>query len=272
MNRKVDIIVIGDSKEGRDIIKTLVSETTFINIAFISRNFKNTTTRNYLNVEYIEDDVILTDYKNRLFGCYLKNGDRIYSTHLIIATGLAYEPLMLNKKPIPGVFNNTENIPKTARSQPAIVVGQQNSDVKFALEVAKKYKQVYLCTENLAIKNITAANDKKLTETESIVTLPNATIIKANDSNGQLKSVELSNYSTINCSAIFVKTKATPESQFISNNIISKNDEGYFRTTNIAQSLLVPKCFAIGNCAEKSTKKMKALMIESILNDFIGGK
>lgn len=271
MNSQVDVIVIGDSKEGREAIKALASERPTIKFAFISREFKSFTTHDYLNVEYIKDEVIFTDYKNRLFGCYLKNGDRIYGTHLVIATGLAYEPLVINRKQVPCVFNTAEDIPKTARHLPAVVVGQTNSDVKFALDVAKKYAHVYLCTEGLTIENITPANVKKLAETDNLVTLPNASIVKANVTDGQLKSVDLSNYSTVTCNAIFIKTKASPETSFVSDKLISKNELGYLRPTNISQSLLVPKCFAIGSCTEKSTQKMRVAMIDAILNDFNGG-
>lgn len=271
MNCQVDVIIIGDSKEGREAVKALASERPTIKFAFISREFKSFTTRDYLNVEYIKDEVIFTDYKNRLFGCYLKNGDRIYGTHLIIATGLAYEPLMINRKLVPCVFNTIEDIPKTAKHQPAVVIGQQNSDVKFALAVAKKYAHVYLCTEGLTIENITPANVKKLSEVDNLIVLPNASVTKVNMADGQLKSVELSNYSTVTCNAIFIKTKASPETSFVSDKLIGKNELGYLRPTNISQSLLVPKCFAIGACAEKSTQKMRAAMIDAILNDFNGG-
>jgi len=267
MNYQVDIVIIGDSLEGNNIIKKIAYGKPTIKIAFISREFRSTTTHDFLNVEYIKEEVIFTDYKNRLFGCYLKNGDRVYCTHLIIASGLKYEPLVLNNKQVPCVFNNTLDIPKAAKNQPAIVVGQSNSDVKFALAVAKKYKHVYLCTENLTIENITPANVKKLTETKNIVALPNTTIVKAILQDDLLSNVELSNYSTVTCSAIFIKTAATPETDFVSDKFISK-EAGYLKTTNVGQSLLVPNCFAVGNCACKSTKRMSQFIIEEVLKDF----
>lgn len=267
MNRQVDVIIIGDSEAGNAAVKLIAAEKPTIKVAFISREFRSTTTRDYLNVEYIKEEVIFTDYKNRLFGCYLKNGDRLYCTHLIIASGLKYAPLMLNNKQVPCVFNNTSDVPKTAKNQPAVVIGQNNNDAKFALAVAKKYKQVYLCTERLTLENITAANAKKLAEAENIVTLPNTTILKAISQVGVLTKVELSNYSTVTCSAIYIKTQAEPEVDFVSDKLMSK-EAGYLKTTNIGQSLLVPKCFAIGSCAAKSTKRMRQRMVEEILKDF----
>ena len=80
-------------------------------------------------------------------------------------------------------------------------------------------------------------------------------------------SVNLDNYSKITCNAIFAKTEATPETSFVAEKLISK-ENCYLKTSNIAQSLLVPKCFAIGSCAAKSTKKMQTAMVESVLNDF----
>lgn len=270
MNSQVDIIVIGDSCDGREIVKKLASTRPSIKMAFISREFKNATTHDYLNVEYIKDEVIFTDYKNRLFGVYLKGGVRLYCTHLIIASGLVYEPLNINHKQIPNVYNNVDDIPKSAKNQPAVVIGNRNSDVKLALSVAKKYKQVYLCTKSFVIKDITPANKKKLAEVKNIAVLPNTSVVKFHAIDGALQTVELDSYSTITCSAIFVKTTAKPETAFVSN-IIGKDANGFLVTSNHAQSLLVPKCFAVGNCAGKSTQKMKAAMIETILNDFNGG-
>ena len=63
-------------------------------------------------------------------------------------------------------------------------------------------------------------------------------------------------------------TDAIPETQEISIKLIQKNELGYLITTSSCESNLVPKCYAIGNCAVKSTKKMEAAMLKSILTDF----
>jgi thioredoxin reductase len=272
MNYQVDVIIVGDSKEGREIVKALASKTTFINIAFISREFKSFTTHDYLNVEYIKEEVVFTDYKNRLFGCYLKTGDRIYCTHLVIASGLAYKPLISNNNTVPNVYYNEYNIPKTAKNQPTAVLGNTNADVKFVLNVAKKYRHVYFCTKNLTIKDITPANTKKLNAAKNIVVLPNTSLqnFQVSD-NGELKAIELDNYSTITCSAIYVKTESEPEVSFVSNKLIVKDENNKLITTNYAESTIVPKCFAIGNCATKYNKNMNSLMVTKILSDFNGG-
>lgn len=270
MNSQVDIVVIGDSCDGRDAVKKIASTRPYIKMAFISREFKSTTTHDYLNVEYIKDEVVFTDYKNRLFGIYLKSGGRMFCTHLVIASGLKYSPLLIGHKQIPNVYNNADDIPKNSKNQPAVVIGNSNADVKFALAVAKKYKHVYLCTKNIVIEDITESNKKKLSEAVNIATLPNTSIIKFQATNGVLQTIELDNYSTVTCSAVYAKTDAAPETAFVSN-IVSKDNTGYLITTDCAQSLLVPKCFAIGNCARKCTKKMKSAMVEAIIKDFNGG-
>lgn len=269
MNRQFDVIVIGDSKAGNDAVKNIAAANRSIKIAFISREFKNSTTRDFLNIEYIKDEVTFTDYKNRLFGCYLKSGIRHYCTHLIIASGLGYAPFMIGNKAVPGVFNTATEIPKTAKQQVAIVVGNGDADTKLALAVAKKYKYVYLCTKNMELE-VTEATYKKLIKAENILVLTNVSVAKATFEAEALASVSLDNYSKITCNAIFAKTEAAPETTFVSEKLISK-ENGYLVTSNIAQSLLVPNCFAIGSCAGKSTKKMQAAMIESVLKDFNGG-
>ena len=270
MNCQVDVMIIGDSKCGHEILDKIASSKPTIKVAFISKAFKSTTTHDYLNVEYFRNEVVFTDYKNRLFGCYLKNGTRIYGTHLIIAAGLDYKPLMLanNKPALVGVYNNVDDVPKTAKNQPAVVVCNTNSDVKFALDVAKKYKQVYLCVKDSAIEGLTEANAKKLDGAENVVVLPNTSLLKTISKDGVLLKVELNNYSTLNCAAIYAKTEATPDTVFVSDKLIQKTETGYLVTVGNAESALVPKCFAAGNCAQKYTKAMAQSLVESVLNDF----
>lgn len=269
MNRQFDVIIVGDSKAGNTAVKSIASANRNIKVAFISRDFKSSTTRDFLNVEYIKDEVIYTDYNRGLFGCYLKSGIRNYCTHLIIATGLSYAPFKAGSKVIPGVFNTVNEIPKAARQQVAIVVGNRIADTKLALAVAKKYKYVYLCTDAMEVvvnENI----DKKLSDADNLLIIKNASIAKAAFVENTLTGVTLDNYSKITCNAIFAITNATPETEFISEKLINK-ENGYLKTTSTGQSLLVPKLFAIGGCAVKSTKKMQASMIEAVLNDFSGG-
>jgi thioredoxin reductase len=268
MNYQVDIIIIGDSKNGHDLLDKIASNRPRIKVAFVSQAFKSTTTHDYLNVEYFRDEVVLVDYKNRLFGCYLKNGTRVYATHLVIASGLSYAPLVLNNRTAVGVYNNTDDIPKTAKNQPAIVICNKNADVKFALDVAKKYKQVYLCVETAAIEGLTEANAKKLEKAENIVVLYNTSLIKTISKDGTLLKAELDNYATLNCSAIYVKTESRPAVDFIPNNIIEKTEQGFLVTNEKTESTLVPKCFAVGNCAQKYTKAMEQAAVEAILRDF----
>ena len=269
MNYLADIIVIGDSKEGHEAVKRLAASKPTIKITFISREFKSKTTHDYLNVEYLKEEVIFIDYKNRLFGCYLKNGNRVFGTHLIIATGEAYEPLLLDDGTlVPCVSNTVNDIAKTAKVQPAVVFGKQNSDVKLAIEVAKKYKYVYFCIEKLTLDDITLANNKKLKEAKNIAILPNTTLKNVILEEGILQAVELTNYSKINCSAIYIKTPTIPETAFVSTKLIQKDETQHLIVKNNAESLIIPKCFAIGNCIIKYKKQMGQLMIDCILKDF----
>jgi thioredoxin reductase len=269
MNYQVDIIIIGDSKSGHEILDKIASSKPTLKFAFISKAFKSTTTHDYLNVEYFRNEVTFTDYKNRLFGCYLDDGTRIYSTHLIIASGLVYSPLVLNNQQVQaGVYNNADDISKLAKNQPAVVVCNHNSDVTLALAVAKKYKQVYLCVGGTDIQYLTTLNAKKLAKATNIAVLQNTSLVKAITENNVLQKVELDNYSTLNCAAIYIKTPAKPDVAFVSDKLIQKNSNGFLITTENAESTLVPKCFAIGNCIPRYTKAMAQNLVKTVLNDF----
>lgn len=273
MNYQYDLIIIGDSKEGREIVKALASATSFINIAFVSHEFKSTTTHDYLNVDYIKDEVVLTDYKNRLFGCYLKSGSRLYATHIVFAVGQKYTPFTVNNKSVPNVFNTTADIPKEAKKLPAIVLVRTEADVAMAFEVAKKYKYAYLCLDEFSGKVSEAVNKKlQAKQSSNIVVLPNTHIKKVSVHDETLINVELDNYSTILCAAIYVKTEASPDTACISarSGLIKANEFGYLETNDRLESTLVPKCFAVGSCTQKCTKKMVNSLIEAILTDFGG--
>ena len=199
----------------------------------------------------------------------MKNGDNIFSTHLITAAGLNYEPLIINNEKVPNVFNTLDDVSKLAKDQPALVICNQDSDAKFALEVAKKYKQVYLCTKTVDLnESASATTVKKLAKTENLAVLPNTSIQKVIlDKNGSLQKIELDNYSEINCSAIFAKTASKPAIDFIPRKILPRED-GYPAVKDNCESALVPKFFAAGNCLKKYTKTMEQKLIDSILNDF----
>jgi thioredoxin reductase len=273
MNYQYDLIIIGDSKEGNQLVKSIASENINIKIAFISREFKSATTPDFLNVEYLKDEVVLTDYKNRLFGCYLKGGGRLYATHLIFAVGQKYAPFTVNNKKVPKVFNTAVDIPKEAKKLPAIVLVRNEADVKLAFEVAKKYKYAYLCLDEFAGKYSEDVNKKLLQKHSSnIVVLPNTHIKKVSAYDETLINVELDSYSTVLCSAIYVKTDASPDTACIPARagLIKANEAGYLETTDKLESTLVPKCFAVGTCVQKCTKKMINSLIKAILTDFGG--
>lgn len=269
MNSRFDIVIIGDSKDGNSAVKRLAAASATLKIAFISYNFKCTTTRDFLNVEYIADNVVFIDYKNRLFGCYLQSGDAIFCTHLIIASGIKYAPFLVNGKEVPNVLNTAEYVDRSVKHLPAAVIGNSNADAKFALAVSKKYKHVYLCSDTISLST-TESTNKKLMAAKNIVILPNARVIKVTKTEKDLLSVELDNYSTVTCANIFIKTPTTPDTDFVPEKLVSKTLTGHLEVDTVLQSLVVPKCYAIGNCASKCTNKMKESMFNNILKDFGG--
>lgn len=274
MSYQYDLIIIGDSKEGNQLVKSVASANINIKIAFISREFKSTTTPDFLNVEYINDEVTFTDYKNRLFGCYLKSGSRLYATHLVLAVGQKYAPFTVNNKKVPNVFNTAVDIPKKAKQLPAVVLVQTEADIALASDVAKKYKYVYVCLDEFSGELIEAVNEKLRTkQITNTVVLPNTHINKVSKYDETLIKAELDNYSTVLCAAIYVKTKASPDTSCVSPRarLIKANEAGYLEVNNILESTLVPKCFAVGSCcAQKCTKKMVNSLIETVLADFGG--
>lgn len=268
MNFRVDAVIIGDSRSGHAILDKLAKGTPKIRVAFISKSFKSTTNIDYVHVKYIKNEVTYICYRHRLFYCYLANGDIIFSTHVVVATGVDYEPFIINNVQIPCVFHSAYDVSTTAKDEPALVICNNNADAKLALDISKKYKQVYLCTNALDIaKCVSAATAKKLAKTENIAVVPNTSIRSITNSAGTIKKVELDNYAEISCSAIYVKTAAKPVTEFIPANILS-TENGYPVVTETCESTLVPKFFAAGNCLKKYTLAMEQTIVDTILKDF----
>lgn len=268
MNFRVDVIIVGDSKAGHEILNKIASYKPAINVAFISKAFKSTTTHDYINVKYFKDEVEYVSYRHRLFCCFMKNGDNIFSTHLVVASGLDHESLVINDEHVPCVFSNADDIPKIAKEQPALVICNQEADAKLALEVAKKYKQVYVCTKGLDLaESVSKTTAAKLEGAANLVVLPNTNIKKVIVDKGILQKVELDSYSEVSCSAIYTKTAAKPAITFIPRKILAREGE-YPVVTENCESTLVPECFAAGNCLKKYTKAMEQKLVESILQDF----
>ena len=177
MNFRVDIIIVGDSKSGHDILDKVATGRATRKVAFISKTFKSNTTHDYVNVTYFNDEVVYLSYRHSLFCCYTKNGDHIYGTHLVMAPGLNYEPFIVNNEPVPCVFNSVDDVAKSAKDQPALVICKSEADVKLAIDVAKKYKQVYACTDAVSLhENVSAATARKLAKVENLVILTNTNI------------------------------------------------------------------------------------------------
>lgn len=269
MNYRVDIIIVGDSAAGHEVLDELATKNSKVKIALISDSFKSTTAVEYFNVSFFKDEVVYASYRHRLFCCYLKNGDYVYSTHLIIASGLSYEPLVINNKEVPCVFNNLDDVPKIAKSQPALVIGSTSSDVKMALDAAKKYKQVYLCTDTIDItEQLTEATKNKLNNVENLVVVPNTNIKNVFTENETLQKVELDNYSIVSCAAIYVKTTSKPAVDFVPKKLISRDADGYLEVSTTCESTVLPKCYAIGNCTQKYSKAKGQRLADLILMDF----
>ena len=270
MNFRVDVIIIGDSTSGHSLLDKIASSNSSIKIAFISSEFKSTTKHEHVNVKHFKDAVEYISYRHRLFCCYLKNGDNVFGTHVIAAPGLKYEPLVLNDNKVLTVRNSIDDVQKTAKDQNALVVGDNDIDIKLAIDVAKKFKHVYMCTKAVDInENLSAQTAKKLDKTENISVITNASIKKV-VCEQEVKHVELDNYTEIDCSAIFAKTNSKPAIEFIPKKILSV-ENGYPLTTDSCESTMIPKFFVTGSCLEKYTKAMEQAIIDSVLKDFSYG-
>ena len=137
--------------------------------------------------------------------------------------------------------------------------------VSYALELAKKFKYVYLCSSVFKLD----CNSKllnKLNNTANIVHLPNCHIVSCkNDKEGKLAEITLDTYETIKCSALVVALGRLPDASGVSPRMIELDQDNYIKTNSLHQTTVVPTIYAIGECTRHNTKRSVTTVCNHIL-------
>lgn len=254
-----DIIIIGASEEGISFCEQIVEKTENLNIGLVSRNFNRDI--NLPQINLINKEVIFSSYHRGLIGLTLADRTMLFGKNIIIATGT---------KPIKASFKNCNiqyNLNKInpAKTEPAVVFGNDNFAANYALQLAKKFKYVYLCTSEFDLK-CEAKYIKKIENTANIVHLPNCNITGCkNNKEGRLAEVTLDTYSSIRCSALVMSLGRVPDNPGLSKRMYSVDSKGYIEVKEFGETLIVPNIYAIGTCTKSNTRCRLAPIINKII-------
>lgn len=263
-NQVYDIIIVGASSEGIALAKYFIAKTNTAKIALVSSHFKNLPENtNLTNITLIEQEVLFISYFRGLHAFNLSNKTSIFSKYTVIATG---------SKPIKSAFkgNNIHyNIQKFKKAEKylkqAVVVGQDNRAVEYAIALAKKFKYVYLCSTTLQL-NCDKVLANKVNLIANIVHLPNCKVISCKHSKDNvLTEVVLDTYSVINCAALVFSLGRTPDIPSIQKQLYELNKEGTIKVKAFNEFTNIPNMFAIGECSSHNTKNSISTVGKAIL-------
>jgi len=203
-------------------------------------------------VEHIIDEVILVKYLRGVFICYFADNTTICSKSLIIATGSTHKTLNLNT---PNLYYCATCDGPFFKNKNVIVVGSGNTGATYALELASYCKHVYICdtTFNLMCeaslaRQIEAKKDK-------ITFLPNCTIESVENKDDKLVSITLDTKETIKVSAIFGAIGTIPQTEFLSDQFVDKDEYGYIISVAGIVSK-IPGLFVAGDCRTSQVKQI----------------
>ena len=260
MNQLYDVIIIGASDEGISFCKHLLANTTGVKVALVSRNFNRP-----VEIEgliKINKEVIFSSYNQGLIGLTLADRTQIFGINVVIAVGT--KPIKSNLKNNNIRYNITDL--KAAKNSPAVVVGNDNLAVDFAITMSKKFKYVYLCSNTIELE-CDNKHLKKLENIANIVHLPNCNVISCkNDKNGNLTEVQLDSYSSIRCSTLVMSLGRTPDNSGLSKRMIEVDSNGYIITKEFNVTTVVPKIYAIGTCTRSSTKNRLLPVVNHLID------
>lgn len=266
ITKVIDVIVIGASKEGINVAIKLAQKDPKINVAIVSKDFKNWSSKypQPANVYKIEQEVTYTTFNRGLYGIYLKDSTRLFSCNLVIATETKSSPLKIKTRSIE-VYDNLTKAPKAGTDDQAVIIGQNDVAVKLAIAASKKYRYVYLCAESLKL-NCKEDLKVKFSKVKNIALLPGCKITNfSTDKDGKLKDITLDTYATVRCNVIFMFSQKEPDTYYLPNKFISTNENKAIITDEINESVKIKGIYVVGACNANYKKKAILKMCDHII-------
>lgn len=265
-NELYDVIIIGASVEGIALAEYIKAKAPETKVALVSKHFNFVKAANkLLDTELITGESIYSNFNHGLIILTLKNKQLVVGKNVVIATGGYPIRAPADRYKNKNICYNPRDITINPKNKPAIVFGNNNDAVNFALSMAKKFKYVYLCSEVFKL-DCDAKLLKKLNDVANIVHLPNCFITSCkNDKSGKLQEVTLNTYDAIKCSAVVLALGRKPHVSGVDPKMIELDVDSYIKINAQHQSTKVPNIYAIGECTKHNTKRSITLVGNQLL-------
>ena len=253
-----DLIVIGESQEGLDLIKELYKLNSELKILLIS----STVSKQVKGAEAIEKTVIDVQYSYGVAVAIISYIEAYLAKNIVFATGQIATKLM--NEPDNNVYYNVKAIKKGTND--VVVFGNNANTINEAISISRKVKRVFICEES---NSLAVLVDKQITPRyDNISYLPMSKIINYSyDADGKLNMVYLNTLAELPCDALYVSVGKKPDTATFSSRMLKLDEEGYI----IVEDGLIPgvdNVYAIGKCTKYNLKNTEKTL-ESLKSKFM---
>jgi len=254
-----NVIIIGASKEGLGLAKDLSKQNPALKIAIISETLDNIATKYKLdNITYVKGTALDLKYLHGAGVVYLNQTTAYFGENIVVATGeqAIEDPTLVGNF----VHYSTQDIiTSTPVKMAAVVFGKDYNTINDAIALSRKFKYVYLCDETNKLE--TLYQKQIFARYDNIAYLPRCTIKQYSLSKqGNLESVELSTYETLNCNAILVSLGTHPDTDKLQSTFIKKDKNGYIIVDSNGLIPGLDNVYAIGKCTKYNKKTTQAVL------------
>ena len=251
-----DIAVIGDSKIGRQVAKSLARKSKGkLAIAFISSAFKSDTT--IANVDAYENELLQICYRRGVIDLYLTKNLEICCLKAVLAVGSSFAGLDVPKKQI-----SVSRYEQTSK----IIIGSGKVAVDEALKTANAGTDTYLVYESFleTSDSVSAAKKKRLYSTKNLHILQNSSAeYELVSADGATIGIETESERLIG--EVVCRSKKIPDTSCIKDEIAPKDAVGRIIVDETLRTSKIKSLYAIGSCSTKPEISDAAAISASIL-------
>lgn len=254
-NTMYDFIVIGASKEGFDLVKSLNKTNKNYKIAFISKVFRPEYTEEIENVDYITGSTIYSNFVHGLIGITVNTNITYYGKKVIIATGS--KPSIKSNLKTDNIYYNVLDFKEKNKNKPLLIFGETEKAANCVITMSKKFKYIYFCCLGTE-PSCSEKTKEKLAACENVALLPLCSVASCkNNKDNKLEEVKLSTFETLKCANIIAFTTRKPDIPKLASNMITIDKNGYIKVNRNGETEIVKNIFAIGECANTNTTVLK---------------
>ena len=241
-DRLYDIAVIGDSKIGRQVAKSLARKSKGkLAIAFVSSSFKSDPT--IANVDAYENELLQICYRRGVIDLYLSKNLEICCLKAVLAVGSSFARLDAPKKRVSVSINE-----QTSK----IVIGSGKAAVDEALKIASDGTDTYLVYESFleTSDDVSAAKKKRIDATKNLHLLQNSSAeYELVTSDGATVGIETESERLIG--EIICRAKKIPDTSCVKDEIASKDLSGRIVVDETLKTSKIKSLYAIGSCSTR---------------------